>query len=467
MKIVKYKKYWPYLVALLISLPMVFLLKENMEKVIILITSLIIWAIFSVRTRNAILISFLYTIFVLPFNITLLIPTTVNIFNTTILNISPYVDGIYSNYLVPTISILDLALVLLLLSFFIEKGVKHLYCWLKEYVYLLTILILFLFLQNIFLLNPLTIFGSLRIFMYILTFSIITNWIKCEWQNKYFKSLLILLLLNLLIQGTLGIFQFTRGSSLGLSFLGESLVANGMQGSSFVTLDEGIYLRAYGTFPHPNVFGGYLVLSFVLAWISSIKLKRKWKYLAYSIMLLSFVVSVFTFSRICIVILVFGMFLVLISKMRKDRFFTIATPLIFQRFQNLFVSGDTSWEDRKNLLEVGKDILKENWLLGTGVGNFVKHMEGRIPRTGNGVLLLQPVHNMFVLAFSEFGIFGVLIIFSILLKYLISTVNWKENIYVKVFVVISILVIGSFDHYLLSLPQGMAISLFLISSLVL
>jgi O-antigen ligase len=265
----------------------------------------------------------------------------------------------------------------------------------------------------------------------------------------------------------LGVLQFNGGSSLGLTFLGESQVVNGMQGSSFIFLNDGIYLRAYGTFPHPNVLGGFYILMFVIGWISSLKLKRSWKYLSYLLMFLSLIFVLFTFSRISISLVLLGVLLFSIQFIKPNRIFSFSPILIFERFMNLFAGGDTSFNDRVNLFKAGISVFKENMFLGTGIGNFIKYMGESAPRTSNGILLLQPIHHVFLLSFIELGLFGGVVYWWILLKLLIKEVNWKENIWIKIFILIALVVIEMFDHYLFTLPQGMVIWIFMILGLFL
>jgi O-antigen ligase len=79
-------------------------------------------------------------------------------------------------------------------------------------------------------------------------------------------------------------------------------------------------------------------------------------------------------------------------------------------------------------------------------------MEGFVPRSLNGVLLTQPVHNIFLLCISEFGILGFILIFYVLFYGIVK--NIKRISWSGVLILFVIVVIGVFDHYLFSLPQG-------------
>jgi O-antigen ligase len=246
-----------------------------------------------------------------------------------------------------------------------------------------------------------------------------------------------------------------HGSSLGLGFLGESQVIDGMQGSSFVTLNNEVFLRAYGTFPHPNILGGYLVLNLLLGIFISFKSKGLLRSVSILLSSVSFLFVFFTFSRIAIFLSVLIILVTFVSQLlKKHRIYSFVPILIVERFGNLLTSDDTSLRDRINLAKSSFQVIKNNLIMGTGLGNFTSAMKD-IPTTVSGVLLIQPVHNVLLLMISEMGILGTLIYLSIWVKLIIKNIG-KMNIF-KWLIVIVLLVMGSFDHYLFSLPQGLCI----------
>jgi hypothetical protein len=436
------------------------LLKESSQKTIVIFLSLLSWVGLFIYTKKILFSSLLYIFLVLPFNITLQLPLSVEIFNTEVLLAEPFVEGIYVNYLVPTLSIIDLGILLVLGSILLTKGFsfyKNLFKTIKNG---LAPLLVFLLVQNVLLSDFNSLLFSLRLFSLILLFLSmlqITKEIKLDKRvkEKIFNSGAVILLTNVLIQGTLGAVQFKRGSGLGIDFLGESEIVGGMMGSSFVELSGQIFLRAYGTFPHPNVLGGFLLLGIFLG--TYIYQRRR---LTGSLLVgVSFLAMVFTFSRIHIFLSVL-VILVFLSKQilfKKKSLLSISfSPLLLlERFQNLFNSGDRSWSERQDLIRASFRVIKEDWLTGIGGGNFVKGMEGFVPRTSRGILLTQPVHNIFLLYLSEYGILGFLLIFYVLFYTIIK--NFKKISLYGLLIILVIMVIGLFDHYLFSLPQGMVI----------
>lgn len=435
-----------------------FLIKESLEKTVFLGIITLLWLVIFFYTKNLILSSLLYILIVLPFNLTFQLPLVVEIFNTNITLAQPFTEGIYVNYLVPTISIIDIGLFLILSSLLVKKGFSFYLNTFKNYKNGLSILLFFFLVQNLFLRDLNISLFSLRIYSVIFLLVVLVKDFRRYLKGAILRKKLLMsagyiFLLNTLFQGILGIIQFARGSSLGLYFLGESKVVSGMMGSSFIELSNQLFLRAYGTFPHPNILAAY----FLLAIFIGILIFRQKESLGLLLISLSFIFLLFTFSRI-------GVFLALVSivgfvirevftkRVKPWQNFSFSPLLLVERFTNLFAGGDVSWTERKDLLESGLRVFRDNWIIGVGGSNFVKGMEGFVPRTSRGILLLQPVHNICILFLSELGIVGFTFFFYVLLKLLFENVG-KITI-LKGLIIFSLIVMGMFDHFLFSLPQG-------------
>lgn len=443
------KKYWYVIVFIFLFLPLIFLYKENSCKSLIIISSLILWISLGKFLKSFTLSSILFLILVFPFNITYLLPTEVG----NIVLSQPFVNGIIVNYLIPTLSILDLFVFLSLLSLIIEKKIRFKWKGLS-FLKIFLLFSLLLLMQSIFVGSFVSIFNSFYLLLYIFTFYQIFLNRRDILKKKYLIYIFLLSIILVLFQGIVAFLQFRRGTSLGIPFLGESKVVSGMWGSSFVSLNNQLFLRGYGTFPHPNVFGGWLVFNMFLGWYLFENIVKKRGY-AFILIFFSFITIFLTFSRVSIFIsLLIGIgFLYEILIRNKKGVRSIAfLGLLFQRFINLG-GGDTGWSDRVGLMKASFEILRKNFLIGVGLSQFVSNMEDNIPRTSRGILLLQPVHNIFLLILSELGlIVGGL--FFYLLSYFLRNRDYNLRFIV---VLISILIIFFFDHYLFTLPQGKVI----------
>lgn len=67
-----------------------------------------------------------------------------------------------------------------------------------------------------------------------------------------------------LFEAIIGIFQFIFQYSVGIFWLKESLVSPNIDGVAKVVINGHKYIRAYGLFPHPNILGGFLLLSITI-----------------------------------------------------------------------------------------------------------------------------------------------------------------------------------------------------------
>lgn len=443
-----------FLIYIILLIPLFFLLKENFLRSLFLITTLTGWLVISIN-KNAILSSLLFILFVLPFNITYQLPLHVLFFDT-----NPYVNGLYSNYLVPTLSVLDLGIFLLFVSFCNEYKWKQIKELLYQYIPYIIVFLIFLIVQ--FVLNPtlLELVSTTRLFMYSISVPLVINWIKNENHGKERRYFIDILFIGVLSQGLVGVMQFIRGSSLGLEWLGESVIVSGMQGSSFVTLNNEIFLRAYGTFPHPNVLAGYFLIIILLSFVLLKSGNKDGKIIIWILVILSFLFIWFTFSRIGISLSLLLLLVLVLSQLKGLKLFSFTPILFLQRFANLFIGGDTSLVDRIGLIKSSWEVFKDNWLIGIGGGNFTRGMVGNYPLTQNGLILIQPVHNVFLLMLSEIGIAGSVIYILFLIK--VVTSNVKRMTWVRWILIFVFIVVGSFDHYIWSLPQGNIVGLLML-----
>lgn len=444
---------FPIIISILVILPLLFLAKENASRMLVIIFSILVWLGVCIKTQSLVISSLLYILIVLPFNITYQLPTDVLFFHT-----DPYVSGIATNYLVPTISILDLGICLLIASYVYEFGFKHVKVLLHNYSMWILLFAGYLVLSALLNSSLLTLLNGGRLILGFVCLILAIDFFKLQKHKDFWKYMLVVLLVSVLVQGILGVLQFKMGASLGLGLLGESQIVSGMQGSSFVTLNNEVFLRAYGTFPHPNILGGYLVMCLLLSLYLYMREDFRWKRGVMLLGILSSIFVVFTFSRICmlLVLIVWLVFLFFRFFVKKKGIYSFSIGLIAERFLNLLSGGDTSWSDRVNLMRSSFVVIGENWLMGIGLGRFTQGMENDIPLTSNGVMLIQPVHNVPLLTVSELGTVGTLLYCVLLGSILLR--NVKRLSWFKWLVIFVIVVIGCFDHYLFSLPQGIFIS---------
>ena len=435
-----FKKYYLYILYILLILSCILLSFENLSKSVFLIVIFSCWFVFSLK-RSGYTPTLLFLFLLTPFNITFQIPES-SIYS------QQYIAGFWVNYLVPTLSILDVFVLLLLIQLYVYRVNFIKKILIDKYLLVFFVLLL---IQNLFVHNFLTVLLSLRIFVYLFTsivliLSLVQDFkVKKLLRNGY---LILALALSILLQGVIGIYQFLKGTSIGLYFLGESKIVSGMYGSSYIDIQGEAILRSYGTFPHPNILAGWYLFIFLLCIYIYSKTKER-IYLIYILLIPFF--TLFTFSRLSILLLFLFLVIFSIKYIFKRYYMFSISSLLFYRFINILNGDDSSWSDRVKLLRLNIEILKENILLGSGLGRSLLYYEKDIPFTSGGKLLLQPVHNIWILNWVEFGILLGTYYLYILYRFFLR--GLKINLY-RALILVTILVIGMFDHYLFTLPQG-------------
>lgn len=300
-------------------------------------------------------------------------------------------------------------------------------------------------------------------------------------------KLVYVFLSSIFLQALLGIYQFLTQGSFSFKYLGLAAHNPIIPGTSVIETLDGRWLRAYGGFDHPNILGGVLAISLILAayLLARKKILNNAKQTWSSVFLfvfyfISLYALFFTFSRAAWIALLAGLIALLIVLIRRfDKwvvgrfiallfFSAVLLTIIAIPFQELIttrVEVETRLEqksirDRYEYMSEAGGLLKHNFLGGVGIGNYHSALslsdEYKKPAWE-----YQPVHNVFILICTQSGIFALLsfIIFgAFLVKY-----GRREKFAFAV--VTALFVIMMLDHWLLSLPFGV-LFLFLALALI-
>ncbi|MBU1953813.1 O-antigen ligase family protein [Patescibacteria group bacterium] len=283
------------------------------------------------------------------------------------------------------------------------------------------------------------------------------------------KEVLRFFLYGLLAQSLIAFGQYIFQGSLGLRFLGEPILSSDLPGVAKIDFAGMKLVRAYGTFPHPNVFGGILVAG--IFWLYY--LYRKNLHLLGTIGVILLMALLFTFSRSAFLALGGGL-LVLFSlhegKIRWKYLLLFGCVALFLivlfnlegvLIQRVFLGDDPkSALERLEYITAGKKMFFEH-PFGVGMGNFTLIMQNYL-----GVKLspwlLQPVHNVYMLMSNEAGFLGVtalLVLLGVTFFRLLKASrsgDEDERIFTAVSITILLILalISLFDHYLLTLYGG-------------
>ncbi len=307
-------------------------------------------------------------------------------------------------------------------------------------------------------------------------------------DKKWLKIAFLSLLINGVLQSTLGIAQFVNNGSIGLHYLGESIVSQNLPGVAKI-LDFGEkHIRAYGTFPHPNILAGFLVIPIfiiVSELLKKIVEKTSTKkevtrettltgispgVLAIALCFIS-TCFILTFSRSAFLGLGVGLLalfwlnfdsLVSLLKLhyskRKFLFALLMVIAIFSlAFFGLPAKKDLlslkSLTERNPYLDVARGTILEHPIVGVGVGQFVVNEFLKYPNLEGWQY--QPVHNVYFLVASELGTTGLVFLLLFILS-VIQNGRQENNLTSGSFycIIISFLIIALFDHYFWDIKIG-------------
>jgi len=239
-----------------------------------------------------------------------------------------------------------------------------------------------------------------------------------------------------------------------------------IHGASVVQLANGIrILRAYGTLPHPNILGGLALI--MLLGPASLYLEKQNRP-ALILFSLGLIVLTLTFSRSAwLGFLAFLAILILKSKYfdRKRIILFVSVclvsmtlaiyplrDLVFARVSNSPVATEQfSFIGRAWLAQQAFIMFQQHPLTGVGIGSFVVELS-KHTITGE---IVEPAHNIFLLAGSELGIVGLLVIAGLFIAIGINIYKAKSQRAILASATLTGLgVISLLDHYLWTVAPG-------------
>lgn len=381
-----------------------------------------------------------------------------------------YVLGIRTDYLSPTLYLTDILILGLFVFFIASLKLRFILPLFKKFLWSLLTLLFFalVVLAGILLSRDPTagLYGFLKLLEFIF-FGVYTTYFVTK---ANFKKLLFVFSIALIFESVLSVAQYLKQGSIGglFYFFGERAFNGQTPAIANVSINGDLILRSYGTFSHPNVLGAYLLIGMTLILFNLESTRKQLGKILYLITLvfgtLALIVS---FSRITILLWLIILFIFLISRAGKKIvkknmtpflffififiFFIFYTPIIHRFSSPSFY--DESFSQRENLLKNSLEIIKNHPFFGTGLNNFLIEM-ARVQKTNNVTFYLQPVHNIFLLVTAQTGALG-LIYFIVFLAKTFKKSFWGKNlINYKIIIFLSILILGSFDHYFLTIQQG-------------
>jgi len=202
-----------------------------------------------------------------------------------------------------------------------------------------------------------------------------------------------------------------------------------------------VVLRAYGTFSHPNIFAGWLVISLLI--FRRLNPRRFVLVISGSLTILGVFLTQSRSSALALFGIIIPFYFLRSLRSRVFYFIVLLSSLVYLLTSPILTRPlDLSVTERL-ILQTNSLTIFTRWpLFGTGAQASIS----TYPVVSPSLRLLQPDHNSFTLFLSWFGVVGVFSLLSFL----------TSNIY-HLFPILPLLLL---DHYLLTSPQGLFILLF-------
>ncbi len=322
-----------------------------------------------------------------------------------------------------------------------------------------------------------SLYVSLHILLVVLLILSLRDW------SEAWRAALLGSCAALSIQFLTGAVEFVRQTTaflapLGLSWPGK--LDPSVRGATIVQLPDGqAFLRAYGTLPHPNILGGFLLI-LLMAPVAFFLRKERPNNLALVLLIPGLSLLALTFSRSAWLGLVaFSAVLIWKSKYldRKRLAILLAVAALsfavtlfpYRELVQARTTNATSHSEQFSFIgrawldgEAVK-IIRQYPLTGVGIGSFILELA---KRAGPGYVV-EPAHTVFLLAGAELGVPGLLIVAAFVVSFVVRLFKTQHPNAILAGAALSGLgVIGLFDHYLWTLAPGrlmlgLAVGLFL------
>lgn len=254
-----------------------------------------------------------------------------------------------------------------------------------------------------------------------------------------------------------GIVQFVTHKSVGLHAVGESLLSplDPMIARTFVP--GGRLLRAYGTFPHPNILSAFIVLSLVSFAYFHLRAGARGRIALVFPIFISCVGLVLTFSRAGWVAGVIGVFVLIFLSRKFSPRGARNTAFVFA-LSAMVAATTLSSAVFPRIASVGpRDYAVTTRVAGYAgaLGQIASH-----PFFGSGIAMRMPpdpVHNLYLIVAQEIGLFGLSAFLCIICLALLRGIR-ASGLESRVFfaMLCALILIGLTDHFLWTLRPGAA-----------
>lgn len=368
---------------------------------------------------------------------------------------SAFVSGIRIDYLSPTLYLTDFLLVCVVGIFcfrlITEKKITPLLLCL-----FFVSLLCFIPFENILFWESFW-YGYIRMVLYVILGFCIARHATARFLRLIAIGFIAPALLVVFLEGA----QFLNQSSFqGIFYwFGERNFYLSSPGVARIVIDGHLLLRPYATFPHPNVLAFYLFIALLFVrYLMGQLQNNKQKTIGLVVFFVLFLGILITFSRL----LIFCATLLMILDTLKLRYYAILLAIIAGVFLFLFYDRflpHVLFVDFTDRLDHMLLLLnKQSSLWGWGLNQYF-YYQIEVERSISPYFL-QPPHNIAILILIQMGIWGLLFFFTALLASIKRILLYKNSYEkeLKIILLITFIFASCFDHYFITLHQGMLLT---------
>ena len=285
---------------------------------------------------------------------------------------------------------------------------------------------------------------------------------------------------GLLAPAFLGIYQFFTQSTFANKYLGLAYHSAGTLGDVVIETNAGRFLRAYGSFDHPNILGGMMVLGLLLVLCLSLKKEigrnaRLFYLIDFSVLYSALLVS---FSRTAILALILSAPFIIFYAWQRGLFqkkliglfifltIFISAAIVIPYYDLFLIRAQTtsrlenkSISERELYLKQAEGLIIKKPIQGFGLGNYTLAV-AKADNYTNPYWYYQPVHNYWLLIWAELGVFGLIVI--LLFWFGVFKADLKNGLWP---IVLALGVFSLLDHWLWTQNIGILV-FFMIAGLL-
>jgi len=359
-----------------------------------------------------------------------------------------YLNGILIDYLIPTLYVQDILATLLVITNLdtlyknIRKADKY--------------LIWFLFTVFLSAVSSMYLYTSLASFARLFIYAMVMLTIKFRHGKKeYFNKIVYIFGISITLLSMLAIVQWRSQGSVfdNYLFFGEQPYTIATPGINVESFFGKARVPPYGTFRHPNIFGG--ILSIVLVWFLFKRNKSRLMKIASVFGVITLFLTLSKFAWISFFLGVGFYFLLKKKPQHACRIglgivgLSILLALLLPFFPEIpGLSEKPSYYRRADLLSSSYRLIGTDPYFGVGYGVSTAYIDRFLP-SKHDIRFAQPPHNIFVLLLTEAGtlalLFFTLFLFNGLRKALRNPIIFIS--------LIQIVFLGIFDHYFFTIHQ--------------